>query len=223
MAYRRRFFGEDPWFTSSYQNVVGADAPMWGDIAAPALEEDEAGRGLRLLYIANALLPYLNPYTRALFTNRIIGQAGDLAELPQTGASEGATLGGVVPGYVSSPALPLSSQGFYNNAGAQAEALGASMGALKGIFTDDSEQRLPDETLWLQDVARQVGQVAPKAGESWTYGQVQDYNDLLYTLGAGAPDEMWSDFVQQIFNPVRKAVDVTWANAPGRSAASWFS
>ncbi len=131
MPYRRRFFGEDPWFTSSYQQpgYIGADAPMWGDIAAPALEETPEGMALRSLYYANALLPYLNPYSRAVLTNRIFAWEQALKDFPQTGATKGATLGGVIPGYVSSVPRAVSSQGFYRHAGTTAEALEAAMRA----------------------------------------------------------------------------------------------
>lgn len=225
MPYRRRFFGEDPWFTSSYQQpgYIGADAPMWGDIAAPALEETPEGMALRSLYYANALLPYLNPYSRAVLTNRIFAWEQALKDFPQTGATKGATLGGVIPGYVSSVPRAVSSQGFYRHAGTTAEALEAAMRALQGEMTDDGEDRVPFETNWLLDVARQAGQVAPKAGESWTYGQVQDYNDFLATLGQNAPDDMWAQLAQDMFVPLRRKVPTTWSNAPYRASSNWFS
>lgn len=223
--YQRRFFGEDPWFRSSYQQpgYIGADAPMWGEIAGPALEESDEGMALRSLYYANALLPYLNPYSRAVLTNRIISWEQALKDLPQTGATQGATLGGVIPGYRSEVPRAVSSQGYYQQAGTTAEALEAAMLALQGEMTGGDEDRVPFETRYLMDVARQARQVTPKAGESWTYGQVQDYNDWLATLGQNAPNEIWAQLVRDMFVPARRAVPTTWTNVPYRAPSNWFS
>lgn len=219
MPYQRRFFGEDPWFTSSYQipGSIGADAPMWGDIAAPALEETAEGRNLRSLYIAAALLPFLNPYSRALFTNRIIGQQAALEDLPQTGAGAGATLGGVVSGYRSSPALPITPMQAYRSFGPSAEALYAAA----NVLGNEDEGYGTSEAAWLADVAQQMQAVSPKAGQSWSYRQVQDVNGLLENIKQGAPDPTWANLVEDMFNPSVRDVPVNWYR--GQTAGgNWF-
>ena len=221
-TYDRRFFGETPWFTSSYQSpgYIGADSPSWGKIAAPALEETELGQNLRSLYIANAMLPFLNPYSRNLFINRIVGAQPALKDLPQTGATQGATLEPVVSGYRSAPTVPISSMQWYRSLGPAAEALGAAA----GVLSDDDAGYDTPESRWLGDVAQQLQAVSPKADESWTYQQVQDVNGMLQGIAQGAPSDTWAQLVQDMFAPQNsvRQVPVGWYRGQ-TSSGNWFS
>lgn len=209
----------DEWWAPSYgQQPWRGGAPAkhwasWGKLPATMLEDTETATGLRQLAIANALLPYLNPYSRGWFGTQIRSNAPQLIEagVPSSRVEQ-----------LNVPMTPrLTAGSFYDWLGPMADALRAAGNELMQEEHGYGTSAL-EEANWLHTIGRQLEEAAPGAGESWTAGQVQAVNDLLAQAQAAAPAG-WEDWFGMMLNPqyTARPINLTWSQRLPQYANRW--
>lgn len=211
----RGWFGTDYTYDPDYGNAPATPKnwSAWGALPAAGLGQDETSQYVRQLWIANELLPWMNPYSQAQWLNTIRGQRGNLEEL------------GVAPSgignYKSDAVLPLTVNAYYQQLGPSADALRSLTNMM--LQGNDYGYR-SNETDYLFTAARMLANAVPKPGERWTVAHRRAVDAALNAINElPAPSEEWAGLLGSIVSPTRRQVDTGWFRPPSMGVRSWFS